>query len=126
MTATADLPAITRTPAEMITEAEALLSAAGTEDTWPQSRDAQAAIGWARGRLLECLDIHARLLNGCLDPLSVGAPDAGLWSDPEASAIEYTADEALEQAKTLRNRLAEWQRKEEARAAGLPGSRGES
>lgn len=96
---------ITRTPDQMIDEADRILAAAGTPETWPQGRDSQASVAYARDRLLECIRDYYAVLDGSLDPLSVGAPDAGLWSDPEASAIWWTADQALEQAKAMRNRL---------------------
>lgn len=101
------------TPDQMITEAGRILSDAGAGEGWPKDPHAQAAIGWAFGRLLECLDIHARLVKGSMDPYAVLAPDMAYWDDPEASAIGWAADEALEAAKCLRNRLAEWQRKGE-------------
>jgi hypothetical protein len=103
---------VTRTPDQMAAEAAAILREV-VEAPWPESRDAQHAIGWAYDRAAECGGYWSRLLNGDEDPLSAPAPDRGWWSDPLPAALEWAADEYLEAAKTARNRLAEWQRKGE-------------
>ena len=117
MTATA-----TRTPAEMVAEARAILAGV-IGASWPESRDAQQAIGWAYDRAGECLREYTLLLNGDMEPYDVHAPDMGWWDDPSQCALEWAADEYLEAAKTARNRLAEWTRKaREAAARGTEGS----
>jgi hypothetical protein len=85
--------------------------------SWPRGREAQSAIQWAYDSLLEALDTHARLLNGSLDWEQVYDPDRGLWEASEDATIDAVADLCLELAVALENRVAEYQRREEARAA---------
>jgi hypothetical protein len=80
--------------------------------TWPSSREAMAAIGQARDYLLGELDVHARLLNGCMDWREF---DPDLWwfdGDRQEQAITIAADRAYDAALALRNRLAEYQGRE--------------
>ena len=74
----------------------------------PQTREARWAIGWAAGDLDRILAVHAGLLSGDTDPLTIGAPDAGWWTDPERQALEWVADQALQAAEALRKRAAEY------------------
>jgi hypothetical protein len=72
---------------------------------WPSSDEAKAVLSYARGRLLEVLDLHARILHGSLD-WDRAVPDARSEDD----ALWQVAAEALDQALALKNRLAEYQR----------------
>jgi hypothetical protein len=116
-----------RTPAEMVAEADFILGAAGP-GPWRRpkrrfwqfrptllSAHAQRAVGYAYDRADECRVIYGRLVNGDLRPDRVNPPDL-LPGDPDEHAEEWAADEYLEAAKTARNRLAEWQRKEGGRS----------
>jgi hypothetical protein len=111
-----------RTPAQMVAEAHEILREVREAD-WPDSRHAQAAIGYAYGRAWECRVICGRLVNGDMEPYEVHAPGTEWWDDPSECALEWAADEYLEAAKAARNRLNEWTRKaREAAARGTEGS----
>ena len=90
------------------------------EAGWPQSRDAQWAIGWALGELDDILTIRDRLLNDDLDPYAVHAPDMAFWDagNPLPQALEYIDDQALQCAEGLAKRLCEYKAREDAHTRG--------
>ena len=83
---------------------------------WPTSDEAQASIKWQLAYLIEAEAERAAVLNGQIDPLALGDPDAGWWDDPEAAADQVTAERVLDAAKGLERRLAEYQRREDLAA----------
>jgi hypothetical protein len=95
------------TPAGMVSKARAIL--AEVVDSLPRlgGEQAQEAVGWQVDTAREALREYDAVLNGDMDPLRVGAPDMGWWEDPEASALEYAADQARECAKAAARMLAE-------------------
>ena len=102
---------VTRSPAEMVTEADEIVRKA-REVAWPESREAQNAIGHEFACAAETRRVYDALVNEEMDPLHALAPAMGWWDDPQQCAVEYAADQYLEAAKALRNRLAEWKRRE--------------
>ena len=94
---------VTRSPAEMVTEADEIVR---------KAREAQNAIGHEFACAAETRRVYDALVNEEMDPLHALAPDMGWWDDPQQCAVEYAADQYLEAAKALRNRLAEWKRRE--------------
>lgn len=109
--------ALDRTHQDMIAEAAAILTAV-REARWPDTREAQKAIGWAFAAAADWHVIYAAVLNGDIYPYAVGAPDMAWWDDPERQALEYVADQALEAAKAARKRLDEYTRSEGASKRG--------
>lgn len=80
-----------------IGQAKAIRAEAGNAAE-PRSREAQWAIGWALAEVDDALAEYARRVSDGADP----------------EALEAAADEALERARALRNRLAEYGRREDA------------
>jgi len=107
----------------MIGEACGILAGVLTAP-WPETREAQKAIGYAVARASECRSVYILLLGEDMDPMTVPAPDRGWWTEPLPSALEWAADQALEAAKAARNRLAEYARREIEAAAITGGSDG--
>jgi hypothetical protein len=97
-------------PASKIGQAQAIRREV-MEASWPKSREAEAAIGWKLGELLEILAVRDRLLNDDLDPYEVRAPDTGCSWDLE-TALEYVDYEAAQIAEGLRKRFAEYRERE--------------
>jgi hypothetical protein len=85
--------------------------------SWPKGDEARWQIRLAYDSLTGALDMHARLLHGSLDWEQVYDPDRGLWEASEDATVDAVADLCLELAVALENRVAEYQRREEARAA---------
>ena len=73
----------------------------------PSSPEGATAVKYARDYLAGELDVHARVLNGSLDPYDLHEPDMAWWDDPEERAAEVAADRALDAAFALRKRAAE-------------------
>jgi len=89
------------------------------ESEWPSSREAMAVIGMARDYLHGELEVYSALVNDEMRWLAFD-PDL-LWfdGDRQAQAIDMAADRALDAAKALRNRLAEYRRREQAAAKAV-------
>ena len=81
--------------------------------TWPGSPAALDSLTWARDRLLEALDDCDRLASGDLDPAMVQPTDLDA-GDPYEHAAEWAADGALQMARILRDRLAQYTRRGDA------------
>ena len=109
----------TRTRQDMIAEAGVIITEV-REAWWPPSREAQQAIGWAYARAEEARAEYSAVVNGDLDPLALGAPDAGWWDDPQEQGAEWAADQALQAAGAAEKRLDEYTR----RAAMVRGGKG--
>ena len=88
-----------------------------TKAEWPPSEEAQKAIGWKLGELMELLAIRDRLVNDDMDPYEVRAPDMGCWWDLP-KALEYVDDEALQCAEGLAKRLSRYQQDEASSKGG--------
>jgi hypothetical protein len=100
-----------RTPAEMVAEADEILRKV-REVSWPEGGHAEKVITYDYAYAAEVRGTYGALVNGEMDPLHVLAPDMGWWDDPQRCALEYAADQYLEAAKALRNRVAEFKRRE--------------
>ena len=83
---------VTRSPAEMVTEADEIVRKA-REVAWPESREAQNAIGHEFACAAETRRVYDALVNEEMDPLHALAPDMGWWDDPQQCAVEYAADQ---------------------------------
>jgi hypothetical protein len=100
-----------RPPAQMVAEADEILRKV-REVSWPEGGHAQKAIAYDYAYATEVRGVYDALVNEEMDPLKVDAPDVGWWDDPQRCALEYAADQYLEAAKSLRNRVAEFKRHE--------------
>jgi hypothetical protein len=98
-----------------IDEADRIIrEAEETREQWPSSREARTLIAYAYGYAVEAVHTYTMLLHGDLDWDEVFTPDPGFGGDPESAAVEWAEGQAMDAARALERRIAEYKQREAA------------